>query len=182
MVAFFFAHVFRVAFARIHSTFVRLVGTILSNGDSDSIDRARSAAEEAATQLVANPTWSVETIVYWMQSVDLMVDAARAWYTWHSNADDGIDAMRAVLATQQGNWQPEVGHTWDAHEMLAEMLLRRNKASDRHEALKLYREATQTFPNRYHSLLGLFRTARDVRNRGRKRICCDSHSPPPLAG
>lgn len=65
--------------------------------------------------------------------------------------------MEEVKRVQVASWAPEIAHTWDAHEQLAQMLLMRREQSDEVDektldlmyALQVLEEAMAIYPNRY---------------------------------
>ena len=67
--------------------------------------------------------------------------------------------MELVVDYQIKKWAPEVAHTWDAREQLAEMLLIRGTKNDIIRALNSYEAAIATYPNRYQSLAGAAKCA-----------------------
>ena len=56
--------------------------------------------------------------------------------------------MEEVRAVQVASWAPEVAHTWDTNEQLAEMLLLRGGEGDVLSALQAYEAAIAIYPNR----------------------------------
>lgn len=143
------------AWTLVTSNFVATVSRAVLDYPDAAIVEARQAMDAANAILMSSTHWTVHQLPYWRQSIVVMVDSAHAWESFRINTmDSGITAMRKVVKYQETSWAPEVAHTWDAHEQLAEMLLLRGEKEDLQEALKFYEKAVSTYPNRFRSLAG----------------------------
>ena len=153
---------------RIYALFANVVGRAVLNQPASQLEASVAAIESANQTLCADGSWREYQMPYWRLSFEMMVRASVAWKRFRlESAQAGIDAMRQVCAFQVSSWHPEVGHTWDCHEQLAEMYMLRNSAGDLASALAAYELARKTYPNRYGSTAGAAKSARMLGNRAK---------------
>jgi hypothetical protein len=151
---------------RIYADFMVTVAKAILNYPKSEIIAARQAVDTDNSTLFSDPDWKKYQLPYWRLSFNVMVKSARAWEQFRTvSFDAGIAFMEEVLQLQVDSWQPEVAHSWDAHEQLGEMLLIRRGAGDVERALEVYEAALDAFPNRYHTLAGAANCAQILKNR-----------------
>ena len=80
--------------------------------------------------------------------IDVLCCAVLCYAVLSTNLSAGIRLMEEVRAVQVASWAPEVAHTWDTNEQLAEMLLLRGGEGDVLSALQAYEAAIAIYPNR----------------------------------
>lgn len=153
------------AWMLVTSNFVATVSRAVLDNSVDDIAAACAAMDAANDLLIGSTEWMVHQLPYFRLSIVTMVDSAHAWKDFRSvSMLVGIAAMETVVAAQEASWAPEIGHTWDPHEQLAEMLLLRGALGDIERALQLYERAIAIYPNRYRALAGAAKCADMLNN------------------
>jgi hypothetical protein len=163
-------------YTNIYDGFVNTVGRVMLDFPTADVQAAVASVVAANVSLYKDPDWDIIQLPYWRHSFDLMVMEAQAWGAFRAQSiDEGIAAMQACVSFQTTAWYPEIAHTWDANEQLAQMYLMRNSTqlNDVSSARSAYETAISVYPHRYNSLAGAAETSVLLQDQAK---ACDYYS------
>ncbi len=120
-------------------------------------------AREASTRLQELETSAVQVRdEYWAQKIQVQRRSIDAWQALaEGRIDEAISEMRAAaeLDGEMEKHPVTPGDLQPAYELLGDLLM---EAEQPAEALTAYETSLETWPNRYHTLLGAARAAREL--------------------